>query len=143
MIKMPKVKEISVSYSTDGLGADERGVIEYLKGRGNIECTPGLFDNKFIVSAKGVGIEHIHNVVNDAVEAVKNLEAMSEAEPLDTSVSFRVNASLEKIERFAEEIENNIEGIHAWNVGYVLTVSSDVFDEKHLIDCVGKHFDIV
>ena len=90
-----------------------------------------------------MGIEYIHNAVNEAVESANKLKTKNDATPFDTSVSFRVNASLEKIESFVEEIEFDVEGIHAWSVGYVLTVSSDVFDEKHLIDYVGKYFDIV
>lgn len=140
---MPKVKEISVVYFTNELGADERDVIEHLNNHGNIKCIPDLFSNQFVVSADGVGIEYIHDAVNEAVESANKLKTKNNATPLDTSVSFRVNAPLEKIESFVEEIEFNIEGIHAWSVGYVLTVSSDVFDERHLIDCVGKHFDIV
>lgn len=140
---MPKVKEISVVYFTNELGADERDVVEHLNNHGNVKCMPDLFSNQFVVSDDGVGIEYIHNAVNEAVESANKLKTKNNATPLDTSVSFRVNAPLEKIERFVEEIEFNIEGIHAWSVGYVLTVSSDVFDERHLIDCVGKHFDIV
>ena len=140
---MPKVNEISVAYSTHGLGADERDVIAHLNNHGNVKCSPDLSNERFIVSAKGVGIEYIHKVVDEAVETVNKMKEKNEAEPLDTLVSFRVNASLERIESFVKEIEFDVEGIHAWNVGYVLTVSSDVFDERHLIDCVGKYFDIV
>lgn len=140
---MHKVNEISVSYSTHGLGVDEREVIAHLNNHGNVKCSPDLFNERFIVSAKGVGIEYIHKVVDEAIESAKNLEEMNEAEHLDTLVSFRVNAPLEKIESFVKEIEFDVEGIHAWNVGYVLTVSSDIFDEQRLIDCVGKYFDIV
>lgn len=140
---MPKVKEISVVYFIDELGADERDVIEHLNNHGNVKCIPDLFNTNLIVSASGVGIEYIHNAVNEAVESANKLKTKSDATPLDTSVSFRVDAPLEKIESFVEEIEFDVEGIHAWSVGYVLTVSSDVFDEKHLIEYVGKYFDIV
>ena len=95
------------------------------------------------VSAKGVGIEYIHKVVEEAVETVNKMKEKNEAEPLDTLVSFRVNAPIEKIESFVKEIEFGVEGVYALNLGHVLTVSSDIFDEKHLIDCVGKYFDIV
>ena len=140
---MPKVNEISVVYSTHGLGVDEWDVITHLNNHGNVKCSPDLFNERFIVSAKGVGIEYIHKVVDEAIEAVNKMKTKNEAEPLDTLVSFRVNAPLEKIESFVEEIETDIEDIYAWNFGYVLMVSSDVFDERHLIDCVGKYFDIV
>lgn len=140
---MPKVNEISVAYSTHGLGADERDVIAHLNNHGNVKCIPDLSDERFIVSAKGVGIEYIHKVVDEAIEVAKNLEEKNEAEPLDTLVSFRVNAPIEKIESFVKEIEFDVEGIYALNLGNVLTVSSDIFDEQHLIDCVGKYFDIV
>lgn len=140
---MPKVNEISVSYSTHGLGADERDVIAHLNNHGNVKCSHDLSNEQFIVSVKGAGIEYIHKVVEEAIEAAKNLEEMNEAEPLDTLVSFRVNAPIEKIESFVEEIESDVEGIFAWNFGYVLMVASDIFDEKHLIDYVGKYFDIV
>lgn len=140
---MPKVKEISVVYFTDELGADERDVIECLNNHGNIKCIPDLFNTKIIVSADGVGIEYIQSAVNEAIESANKLKTKNDATPLDTSVSFRVNAPLEKIDRFVEEVEFDVEGVHAWRVGYVLTVSSDVFDEKHLIDCVCKYFDIV
>ena len=140
---MPKVKEISVVYFANELGADERDVIELLNNHGNVKCIPDLFSNQFIVSAEGVGIEYIHNAVSETVESANKLKTKNDATPLDTSVSFRVNAPLEKIERFVEEIEFDVEGIHAWSVGYVLTVSSDVFDDKYLTECVGKYFDIV
>ena len=140
---MTKVKEISITYSTHGLGVDARDVIAHLNSHGNVKCSPDLFNEQFIVVAKGVGIEYIHKVVNEAVEAVNKMKEKNEAEPLDVSVSFRVNAPFEKIESFIEEIESDIEGIHACNDGHVVTVSSDVFDERHLIDCVGKYFDIV
>ncbi len=142
---MPKVNEISVVYSTHGLGlgVDVRDVIEHLNNNENVKCIPDLFNNRFVVSTDGVVIEYIHNAVNEAVEYANKLKAKNDATPLDTSVSFRVDAPLEKIESFVEEIELDVEDIHAWNIGYMLTVSSDVFDEKHLIDCVGKYFDIV
>ena len=140
---MPKVNEISVAYSTHGLGADERDVIAHLNNHGNVKCSPDLSNERFIVSAKGVGIEYIHKVVEEAVEAAKNLEEKNEAEPLDTLVSFRVNAPFKNIESFVEEIEADIEGVYACNYGNVVTVSSDIFDEKYLIDCVSKYFDIV
>lgn len=140
---MPKVNEISVAYSTHGLGADERDVIAHLNNHGNVKCSPDLSNERFIVSAKGVGIEYIHKVVEEAVEAVNKMKEKNEAEPLDTLVSFRVNAPIEKIESFVKEIEFGVEGIYALNLGHVLTVSSDIFDEHHLIDCVGKYFDIV
>lgn len=140
---MPKVNEISVAYSTHGLGVDERDVIAHLNNHGNVKCSPDLLNERFIVASKGVGIEYIHKVVDEAIEAVKNLEEKNEAEPLDTLVSFRVNAPFKKIESFVEEIETVIEGVYACNYGHVVTVSSDIFDEKHLIDCVGKYFDIV
>lgn len=140
---MPKVNEISVAYSTHGLGADERDVIAHLNNHGNVKCIPDLSNERFIVSAKGVGIEYIHKVVDEVIEVAKNLEEKNEAEPLDTLVSFRVNAPIEKIESFVKEIEFDVEGIYALNLGNVLTVSSDIFDEQHLIDCVGKYFDIV
>lgn len=140
---MPKVKEISVAYSTHGLGADERDVIAHLNNHGNVKCSPDLFNERFIVSAKGLGIEYIHKLVEEAVETVNKMKEKNEAEPLDTLVSFWVNAPIEKIESFVEEIESDVEGIFAWNFGYVLMVASDIFDEKHLIDCVGKYFDIV
>lgn len=140
---MPKVNEISVAYSTHGLGVDERDVTTCLNNHGNVKCSPDLSNERFIVSAKGVGIEYIHKVVEEAIEAAKNLEEKNEAEPLDTLVSFRVNAPFKKIESFVEEIETDIEGVYACNYGHVVTVSSDIFDEKYLIDCVGKYFDIV
>lgn len=140
---MPKVNEILVAYSTHGLGADERDVIAHLNNHGNVKCSPDLPNERFIVSAKGVGIEYIHNVVDEAIEAAKSLEEKNEAEPLDTLVSFRVNAPFKKIESFVEKIEADIEGVYACNYGHVVTVSSDIFDEQHLIDCVGKYFDIV
>lgn len=140
---MPKVNEISVAYSTHGLGADERDVIVQLNNHGNVKCTPDLSNERFIVSAKGVGIEYIHKAVEEAIEAAKNLEEKNEAEPLDTLVSFRVNAPFKKIESFVEEIEADIEGVYACNYGHVVTVSSDIFDEKYLIDCVSEYFDIV
>lgn len=140
---MPKVNEISVAYSTHGLGADERDVIARLNNHGNVKCSPDLSNERFIVSAKGVGIEYIHKVVDEAIEAAKNLEEKNEAEPLDTLVSFRVNAPFKKIESFVEEIEADIEGVYACNYGNVVTVSSDIFDEKYLIDCVSEYFDIV
>lgn len=140
---MPKVKEISVAYSTHGLGVDERDVIAHLNNHGNVKCSPDLLNERFAVAAKGVGIEYIHKVVDEAIEAVKNLEEKNEAEPLDTLVSFRVNAPFKKIESFVEEIEADIEGVYACNYGHVVTVSSDIFDEHRLIDCVGKYFDIV
>ena len=140
---MPKVNEISVAYSTHGLGADEWDVIAHLNNHGNVKCSPDLSNERFIVSAKGVGIEYIHKVVEEAVETAKNLEEKNEAEPLDTLVSFRVNAPIEKIESFVKEIEFDVDGVYALNLGHVLTVSSDIFDEKYLIDCVGKYFDIV
>lgn len=62
---------------------------------------------------------------------------------MDTLVSFRVNAPFKKVESFVEEIEADIEGVYACNYGHVVTVSSDIFDEKYLINCVGKYFDIV
>lgn len=140
---MPKVNEISVAYSTHGLGVDERDVIAHLNNHGNVKCSPDLLNERFIVAAKGVGIEYIHKVVDEAIEAAKNLEEKNEAEPLDTLVSFRVNAPFKKIESFVEEIEADIESVYACNYGHVVTVSSDVFDERYLIDCVGKYFDIV
>ena len=140
---MPRVNEILVAYSTHGLGADERDVIAHLNNHGNVKCSPDLSNERFIVSAKDVGIEYIHKVVDEAIEAAKNLEKKNEAEPLDTLVSFRVNAPFKKIESFVEEIEADIEGVYACNYGHVVTVSSDIFDEKYLIDCVGKYFDIV
>lgn len=140
---MPKVKEISVVYSTHGLGADERDVIACLNNHLNVKCSPDLFSERFIVSAEGVGIEYIHKVVEEAVDTVNKMKEKNEAEPLDTLVSFRVNAPIEKIESFVEEIESDVEGISACSNGYVVMVSSDVFDERHLIDCVGKYFDIV
>lgn len=90
-----------------------------------------------------MGIEYIHKVVEEAVETVNKMKEKNEAEPLDTLVSFRVNAPIEKIEYFVKEIEFDVEGIYALNLGHVLTVSSDIFDEQRLIDCVGKYFDIV
>ena len=140
---MPKVKEILVSYSTHGLGADERDVIAHLNSHGNVKCSPDLSNERFIVSAKGVGIEYIHKVVDEAVEAANKMKEKNEAEPLDTLVSFRVNAPIEKIESFVKEIEFDVEGVYALNFGHVLMVSSYIFDEKYLIDCVGKYFDIV
>ena len=140
---MPKVNEILVAYSTHGLGADERDVIAHLNNHGNVKCSPDLSNERFIVSAKGVGIEYIHKVVEEAVEAVNKMKENNEAEPLDTLVSFRVNAPIEKIESFVKEIESDVEGVYALNLGHVLTVSSDIFDEKYLIDCVSKYFDIV
>lgn len=140
---MPKVNEILVAYSTHGLGADERDVIAHLNNHGNVKCSPDLSNERFIVSAKGVGIEYINKVVEEAVEAVNKMKENNEAEPLDTLVSFRVNAPIEKIESFVKEIEFDVEGVYALNLGHVLTVSSDIFDEKYLIDCVGKYFDIV
>ena len=64
------------------------------------------------------------------------------AKPLD-GFKTRVNAPIERIESFVKEIEFDAEGVYALNLGHVLTVSSDIFDEKYLIDCVGKYFDIV
>lgn len=49
---MPKVNEISVAYSTHGLGADERDVIARLNNHGNVKCSPDLSNERFIVSAK-------------------------------------------------------------------------------------------
>lgn len=140
---MPKVNEISVAYSTHGLGVDERDVIAHLNNNGNVKCSPDLSNERFIVSAKGVGIEYIHKVVEEAVETVNKMKEKNEAEPLDTLVSFRVNAPIEKIESFVKEVESDVEGVYALNLGHVLTVSSDIFDEQRLIDCVGKYFDIV
>ena len=140
---MPIVNEISVAYSTHGLGADERDVISHLNNHGNVKCSPDLSNERFIVSAKGVGIEYIHKVVEEAVETANKMKTKNEATPLDTLVSFRVNAPIEKIESFVKEIEFDVEGIYALNLGHVLTVSSDIFDEQRLIDCVGKYFDIV
>lgn len=68
---MPRVNEISVAYSTHGLGADEWDVIAHLNNHGNVKCSPGLSNERFIVSAKGVGIEYIHKVVDEAIEAAK------------------------------------------------------------------------
>lgn len=140
---MPKVNEISVEYSTHGLSADARDVIAHLNNHGNVKCSPDLSNERFIVSAKGVGIEYIHKVVEEAVETANKMKTKNEATPLDTLVSFRVNAPIEKIESFVKEIEFGVEGVYALNLGHVLTVSSDIFDEHHLIDCVGKYFDIV
>lgn len=140
---MPKVNEISVSYSTDGLGADERDVIAHLNNHGNVKCSPDLSNERFIVSAKGVGIEYIHKVVDEAIDVVNKTKTKNEAEPLDVSVRFRVNAPLENVESFVDEIEFGVEGVYALNLGHVLTVSSDIFDEKYLIDFVSKYFDIV
>lgn len=140
---MPKVNEISVAYSTHDLGADERDVIAHLNNHGNVKCSPDLSNERFIVSSKGVGIEYIQKVVEEAVEAANKMKEKNEAEPLDTLVSFRVNAPIERIESFVKEIEFDVEGVYALNLGHVLTVSSDIFDEQRLIDCVGKYFDIV
>lgn len=101
---MPKVNEISVAYSTHGLGADERDVIAHLNNHGNVKCSPDLSNERFIVSAKGVGIEYIHKVVEEAIETVNKMKEKNEATPLDTLVSFRVNAPIEKIESFVKEI---------------------------------------
>ena len=140
---MPKVNEISVTFSTDGLGANEKDVIEQLNDRFNIKCDSDWFNSQFTVSAKGVGIEYIHKAVNESVERVNSLKRKNEAVPLDTSVRFRVNAPLEMVASFVEETEFNVEGIHAYNVGYSVVVSSDLFNDKHLTEYVGKYFDIV
>ena len=74
---------------------------------------------------------------------MNNLKGKNEAVPLDTSVRFLVNAPLKKIASFVEETEFNVEGIHAYNIGYSVVVSSDLFDDKYLTEYVGKYFDIV
>ena len=140
---MPKVKEISVTFSTDNLGVNERDVVEHLNNYPDIKCNHDWFDNQFIVSAKGVEIDYIHSAVDEAVAHVNGLKRKNEATPLHTSVRFLINAPIESIENFVAETSSEVEGIDAFNVGYKVVVSSGIFDDQHLTEYVGKYFDIV